>query len=227
MDISPQPKHGNFFVALSRPACAIGRAKSVRFSSLGGCNLRCPTCHNASIAYGDLSRLPALCHEEVLRQIKKNRKWLDGLVLSGGEATILPALEELLFSLSTLGLPLKIDTNGMNPAAVKMALQHDFVQLIAVDVKGPWKKYPTLCGGAVSSRQARTNLEQIFSVASVVPERFTFRCTKVPDLTREDIRTVKTYLPSGFSLQVQGYSRPGHLSAVTGSSKTCNQEKHE
>jgi pyruvate formate lyase activating enzyme len=202
-----------------------GKISAVLF--FGGCNLRCPTCHNASIAYGDLSRSPALCHAGVLRQIKKNRKWLDGLVLSGGEATILPALEELLLSLSTLGLPLKIDTNGMNPAAVKMALKHDFVQLVAVDVKGPWEKYPNLCGGAVSSRQGRTNLEQIFSMASVIPERFTFRCTKVPDLTREDIRTVKSYLPPGLSLKVQGYFKPGHLSAVTGSGKTCYQGKNE
>ncbi len=183
-----------------------GKVAAVLF--FGGCNLRCPTCHNASIAW-DPSKTEPLDHIEFLRRIQKNKKWLDGLVLTGGEVTILPGLEDLLRSLSAIGLPIKIDTNGLRPESIRMALTHDHIKKIAVDVKGPWDKYPHLCGGVINTRHVRNCAGKVFQMAIDCPEKFIFRCTKVPDLNDHDIKTVRSYLPGGFELNVQKYVRPG------------------
>ncbi|WP_028575301.1 radical SAM protein [Desulfonatronovibrio hydrogenovorans] len=182
-----------------------GKVSAVLF--FGGCNLRCPTCHNSSIAWNP-SNTPILDHQSLLKRIGKNRKWLDGLVLSGGEVTILPGFEDLLQTISLLGLPVKIDTNGLKPEAISLALKYDCIHKIAVDVKGPWDKYPNLCGGAISSGRARGCASRVFRMAQACPERFMFRCTRVPGLTEDDIRTVSSYLPGGFELNVQKYIRP-------------------
>lgn len=179
-----------------------GKVSAVLF--FGGCNLRCPTCHNAAFAW-DTSKGVCIDHLKVIRTIQKNKKWLDGLVLSGGEVTILPGFQELLQALSSIGLPLKIDTNGQSPEAVLMALKQKAVHKIAVDVKGPWHKYPHLCGGVVSSGQAKARAAEIFSLAQGCPERFMFRCTRVPGLTNDDVNMVRSYLPRGFELNVQNY----------------------
>jgi pyruvate formate lyase activating enzyme len=182
-----------------------GKVSAVLF--FGGCNLRCPTCHNASFAW-DPSKTEPLDHITLLKSIHKNRKWLDGLVLTGGEVTILPDFENLLRILSSTGLPIKIDTNGLNPGAINMALKQGHIKKIAVDVKGPWEKYPSLCGGLISTRRIRTCAGKVFQMALNCPDKFMFRCTQVPGLNDDDIKIVRSYLPRGFELNVQKYVKP-------------------
>ncbi len=183
-----------------------GKVSAVLF--FAGCNLRCPTCHNASIAWNPHRSRP-VDHKSILQQILKNRKWLDGLVLTGGEVTILPGLDDFLKTLSLTGLPIKLDTNGLKPGSVKMALKHGFIEKIAVDIKGPWEKYPHLCGGLISSSRIMSCASKIFKMAVSSPERFMFRCTMVPGLDSSDLRVVRSYLPRGFELRVQKYLPPG------------------
>lgn len=182
-----------------------GRVSAVLF--FGGCNLRCPTCHNSSIAWGPFNTDP-LDYKIITERIFKNRKWLDGIVLSGGEVTILPGFEGLLRTLAATGLPIKIDTNGLRPEAIKLALKYSHVRKVAVDVKGPWEKYPHLCGGAVNAQQISICAGKLFELAEKCPEKFMFRCTKVPDLSQEDLQAVRSYLPSNFELNVQKYVTP-------------------
>ncbi|WP_457570761.1 anaerobic ribonucleoside-triphosphate reductase activating protein, partial [Desulfovulcanus sp.] len=182
-----------------------GKVTAVLF--FGGCNLRCPTCHNARLAWEPQS-LPPLDWGEVLKKIDQDKTWLDGLVITGGEPTILPGLEQVLSRLKEFDLPLKMDTNGLRPDVVKLVLEKDLVQVVAVDVKGPWEKYPQLTGNKVSSQKAQECLEALFDMAKKYPTRFIFRCTKVPDLTEEDIHKARSYLPKGFELREQTYIEP-------------------
>ncbi len=179
-----------------------GMTSAVLF--FGGCNLRCPTCHNALLARHP-EKFPALDKDDILRRIAQNRKWLDGLVLTGGETTVLPGISLIVQDLWKTGLPLKLDTNGMRPDIVRAALKFAHVRMIAVDIKGPWEMYPKLSGGAVSPEQARKSIEELLQMARKQPERFTFRCTRVPGLNDKDIRTVASYLPEGLTLKLQEY----------------------
>ncbi|MFO8031730.1 MAG: anaerobic ribonucleoside-triphosphate reductase activating protein [Desulfohalobiaceae bacterium] len=188
-----------------------GRVSCVLF--LGGCNLACPTCHNWQLAQ-DFGQLPIIPKDSLFAHLQSRQDWLDGVVISGGEPTCCPGLDCMLQELAAVGLPIKLDTNGLDPATIKDLLIRDLVQLIAVDVKGPWPKYPLLSGGKCSAEQAESALEQIFALSKEYPQRFYFRCTKVPALNSEDIEETRSYLPQGFELHPQDYVPPAQNEAA-------------
>ena len=179
-----------------------GRVSAVLF--MGGCNLRCPTCHNAGLAWNP-EQYPRISKSAVSNFIQARSSWLDGLVISGGEPTHVPGLASLVQEISTFGLPIKLDTNGFQPDTVRFVLDHNLIQAVAVDVKGPWSKYPRLTGNRCSPQQAQKALQAIFSLAQCFPESFSFRCTAVPELTLDDLEKTQGLLPAGFSLTIQSY----------------------
>ena len=80
----------------------------------GGCNLRCPFCHNALLVTR-LEESPALTQDEVLSFLASRRKLLDGMVLSGGEPLLQPGVVDFLAEVRELGFSIKVDTNGCYP----------------------------------------------------------------------------------------------------------------
>ena len=182
-----------------------GRPCAVIF--LGGCNLRCPTCHNFELAW-TMERLPVVPDWKVRVFLAERRRWLMGVTVTGGEPTMAPGLGELLWELNKLELPVKLDSNGMRPDVVAELLDQGLVHTFAVDVKGPYAKYPALTGNAVDEALARANMERIFALAESRPESFYFRLTRVPGLTDDDVRQARGYLPEGFSLTIQDYVPP-------------------
>lgn len=181
---------------------------------LGGCNLRCPTCHNAGLAW-DMENLPLLTQASLRVFLAKRKRWLSGITVTGGEPTAVPGVGTILHELAASGLPIKLDTNAMLPEAVELMLAEGLVSLFAVDVKGPFDKYPALTGGAVSEHDARRNLSRIFALAEARPEAFFFRTTKVPLLDEHDLDTVRGMLPAGFSLTTQDFKPPRRPHALT------------
>ncbi|WP_461209012.1 anaerobic ribonucleoside-triphosphate reductase activating protein [Desulfocurvus sp. DL9XJH121] len=183
-----------------------GRASCVLF--VGGCNLHCPTCHNGGMAWRP-ARYPVVPRERVLSYLERRKIWLDGITVTGGEPSIVGDIAGLLADLGRVGLPIKMDSNGMRPDVLESILNAGLVQVFAVDVKGPWDKYPALTGDAVSAEEARKAMEGVFALAERRPESFYFRTTKVPLLTAEDLDAVRASLPAGFSLTEQTYVPPG------------------
>ena len=163
---------------------------------LGGCNLLCPTCHNHQLAWKPTT-VPTVPRADILGYLQKKSRWLDGITVTGGEPSIVPGLASLLAELRGLGLPIKMDSNGMRPDVISGLLEKDLVQAFAVDVKGPWHEYKTL-----------TALERIFDLAKKHPARFYFRCTQVPGISDADLEIVRGQLPAGFSLRVQTFIPP-------------------
>lgn len=194
-----------------------GRNVCVLF--FGGCNLACPTCHNARIAWAPDS-VPSLTRAEVLGFLKARASWLDGVVVTGGEAACVPQLAEVLEEIASFDLPVKLDTNGMLPDVVERLLDRELVAAVAVDVKGPWRLYPALtgltglpglpglAGGCADPDTAARNLGRMFAMAAHRPGAFQFRCTTVPLLTPEDIEETRRQLPAGFELTLQPYKEP-------------------
>ncbi len=182
-----------------------GKISAVLFFS--GCNFACPTCHNWQLAQeGHL--LPALAWEEVVSKLKKDQKWLEGVVLTGGEVTLLPYLEELCRELKKLGYLVKVDSNGFKPQVLEKLLALDLVDLLAIDVKGPFEKYSALTGKKVSVEEVKANFTSIFALAQKYPHKFYFRLTKVPLLTEKDMELTRQYLPPNFTLHLQEYINP-------------------
>jgi len=181
-----------------RPCCVV---------FLGGCNLRCPTCHNAALAW-DMDSQPQLPLARLKAFLSSRARWLSGITVSGGEPTNVSGIGMILHEIAAFGLPIKLDTNGMRPDVVEALLAEGLVELFSVDVKGPLDQYPALTGEAVSERDARNSLARIFALAEGRPGAFAFRTTLVPQLSEADITTVRGLLPAGFTLATQDYKPP-------------------
>ena len=138
----------------------------------GGCDLRCPFCHNALLVTR-LTESPVLTEDEVLEFLKKRQGLLDGVVLSGGEPLLQPGaadflamvrqmgfgvaitggepllrreLPALLRSIKELGYAVKLDTNGFHPQALAEILERGLVDYVAMDIKNRREKYGDTCG---------------------------------------------------------------------------------
>ena len=82
------------------------------------CNFRCEYCHNWNtlIAANDNEDL---IFDDILSFLKKRVGILDGVVISGGEPTLMPNLEEKIRAIRELDYSIKLDTNGTHPEVIK------------------------------------------------------------------------------------------------------------
>lgn len=111
---------------------------------LGGCDFRCPFCHNGELV---LSPAPAqLSQEELLAFLRKRRGMLDGVCVTGGEPLLRPDLQQLLEAIKALGYPVKLDTNGSHPRALIDLAERRLVDYVAMDVKNSPTLYPLTVG---------------------------------------------------------------------------------
>ena len=88
----------------------------------GGCNLRCPFCHNALLVTR-LAETPEIPEQEVLDFLASRRGLLDGVVLTGGEPLLQPDAADFLRKVRELGFAVKLDTNGTNPDMLEALAQ--------------------------------------------------------------------------------------------------------
>lgn len=129
---------------------------------LSGCNFRCPYCHAPHLV-NPAENMETIPLEAVMGYLKKNRSWVDGVVISGGEPTIHSGLKELLRQLKALGLKIKLDTNGTNPALLEDFIKEGLLDCIAMDVKAPLeeKNYREVAGAACNVQDLKRSIKII------------------------------------------------------------------
>lgn len=110
----------------------------------GGCNLRCPFCHNASLV--QTPTIYVSSEEDVLQYLQKRKGVLDGVCVTGGEPLLQPDLIPFLQKVKDMGFLLKLDTNGSLPAKLKQVLETGLLDYIAMDVKNSKEGYPLAIG---------------------------------------------------------------------------------
>ena len=111
---------------------------------LGGCDFRCPFCHNYALADGSA---PALLDEGALFAfLERRRGLLDGVAITGGEPCLRPDLPELMARIRAMGYAVKLDTNGAHPGRLAEVLGRGLADYVAMDVKNSPEKYAATCG---------------------------------------------------------------------------------
>jgi pyruvate formate lyase activating enzyme len=178
-----------------------GRIAAVLF--LGGCNFRCPFCHNAELVL-EPHRVPSIPLAGVLERLRPLRGWVDGVVVSGGEPTLSPRLSELLGRLRAAGFEIKLDTNGSRPEVLARLFARRLVQAVEMDVKAPLEPgaYTRLAGVPARVEFIRASLDLIG--LSGLPHRF--RTTYVPGLIDAGaIARLRQTLPEGSPFVVQAF----------------------
>ncbi len=163
-----------------------GRVSSVIF--LPECNFRCPFCYNKSLVLQPES-MPTIDFERIEKYLETNKKWIDGVVITGGEPTKHESLPLLSSKLKKMALPIKLDTNGTNPAMIRKLITDRLVDYVALDVKAPLTedKYSLATGVKVASF-----LEKITETIQMLLENsveYEFRTTVVP--TVHDVEDVE------------------------------------
>ncbi len=111
---------------------------------LGGCDFRCPFCHNGELLDGSA---PAVMDDgELLRFLKGRQGLLDGVAITGGEPLLRKELPDLLRAIRALGFAVKVDTNGNHPEALEGLLREKLVDYVAMDIKNSPDKYALTVG---------------------------------------------------------------------------------
>lgn len=141
-----------------------------------GCNLRCPYCYNWRIV---VDPKPPFLNEETAIQILEERKrYVDAVVVTGGEPTIHKELPRFLKRLKEKGFAVKLDTNGLNAKVLEECLP--YVDYVALDLKTSPEKY-SLVGAKETTELMRTI--EILKAGKV---EYEFRTTAVPKLVEEE-----------------------------------------
>jgi pyruvate formate lyase activating enzyme len=146
----------------------------------GGCNFRCPFCHNSDLVLNH-DRLLDIPEEQILGNLRKFRKWIDRVVVTGGEPTLqkgLPVFAELL---KREGYKVKLDTNGSHPEVIKDLVSAGLIDCIAMDIKGPITGYDRWCGTTVDRDKIEESID--FIIGGRIDHEF--RMTVVPFLHKE------------------------------------------
>lgn len=108
-----------------------GKVAAVVFTQ--GCNLRCPYCHNPELLAENVPG--TVLWEDVWNYLQSRHRHLDGVVISGGEPLLQPDIEDVMLAIRSLGLSIKLDTNGTFPDKLEMLIQDNLIDYVAMDIK--------------------------------------------------------------------------------------------
>lgn len=107
----------------------------------GGCNFRCPYCHNGHLVHNKGINLGEF---EILQFLKSRKGIIDSVVISGGEPTLHKELPAFIKRLKDLDFKVKLDTNGTNPGMLNELIAKSLIDYIAMDIKQTFLKYNTI-----------------------------------------------------------------------------------
>lgn len=139
-----------------------------------GCPLSCYYCHNKHIL--DVQNL--IEENVVFEYLNKRKNLVDAVVISGGEPTIQPDLENFIVKLKNFNLKIKLDTSGINPQIVKKLIEKKLVDYVAMDLKCLPKNYKKICKQDIDI----SNIEQTIKILINSDIDYEFRTTLVPEI---------------------------------------------
>lgn len=119
-----------------------GRVACTLFA--GGCNFRCPFCHNAGLVLGGVTE--SYSEDEILDYLSKRKGLLDGVCITGGEPLLRPDLKEFIIKVRALGYAVKLDTNGSLPERLYELIEEGLIDYVAMDVKSSMAGYGRAVG---------------------------------------------------------------------------------
>jgi pyruvate formate lyase activating enzyme len=125
-----------------------------------GCGFRCPYCHNPELV--DPARFgPEVPWSEIRSFLRARSGRIEGVVVTGGEPTVHADLPALLAELRSMGLRIKLDTNGSHPAMLRALLSARLVDFVAMDVKAPLERYQNVVRADVDTEAILSSIKLI------------------------------------------------------------------
>ena len=189
----------------------------------GGCNFRCPFCHNAPLVLPEeLNRDNE--EEQVLAFLKRRVGVLDGVAITGGEPLLHKDMPAFLEKIRAMGYKIKLDTNGSFPDRLEEIVKDGLVDRVAVDIKNSPALYAKTVG------LERFDLKPIertkdFLLSGVV--EYEFRTTVVKGLhTRESLIEAAQWIAGAKEYYLQQFKDSGHVLDIGGLGAFDGDEMH-
>jgi len=169
---------------------------------LGGCDFRCPFCHNFELAEGKAP--PVMEAEELLRFLAGRRGLLDGVAITGGEPLLREENLDLLREIRALGYPVKLDTNGTHPDRLRRALAEGLAQYVAMDIKNSPARYAQTVG---LPKMDLAPVRQSVELLKNGETEYEFRTTVVAELHDDDsIREIGEWIHGAARYYLQQFT---------------------
>lgn len=179
----------------------------------GGCNFRCPFCHNAALVLPELSE-GGEGVGAALDFLRKRRGILDAVVVSGGEPLMQRGLEDFLKSVRSLGYRIKLDTNGSFPERLRALAEEGLVDRVAMDIKNSPALYAQTVGVELADISAIERSKSFLLGGGVDCE---FRTTVVKGLhTRESLMEAARWIEGAKEYYLQQFRNSGQLIDASG-----------
>lgn len=174
----------------------------------GGCNLRCPFCHNALLVT-KLTDTDIIPTESVFSYLEKRKGILDGVAITGGEPLLQPDIASFIRKIKNMGYAVKLDTNGAYPAKLRDLVEEGIVDYVAMDVKNCKEKYGETVG--IPNFNVSKIEESIKFLMSGKVD-FEFRTTVVKEFhTVEDIEKLSEWINGAPKYYLQNFTDSGNL----------------
>ena len=175
----------------------------------GGCNLRCPYCHNARLVTAPAEARERYEEQEVLDFLSSRRGLVDGVVLSGGEPLLHEGLSDFAVRVKAMGFAVKLDTNGCYPQRLRALLETGSIDYVAMDIKNSLSKYPLTVG--VLDFDAAP-VEESAALLMDGPTDYELRTTLVRELhTQADLLSIAHWLKGARRYFLQNFTDSGEL----------------
>lgn len=193
----------------------------------GGCNFRCPFCHNAPLVLPE--RLAQdTTEQEVLDFLRKRRGVLDGVAVTGGEPLLHKDIGDFLGKVKELGFMVKLDTNGSFPDRLIELAEAGLVDRVAMDVKNAPALYAHTVG-LDKLDMAAIEKSRDFLLSGKID--YEFRTTVVKGLhTRESIEQAAQWIAGAKEYYLQQFKDSGdvlHIEGLSAFGETEMQELRE
>lgn len=167
----------------------------------GGCNFRCPYCHNSELLPPDTPSLYS--GEEILSFLSRRKGILEGVCITGGEPLLHRDLPDFIRRIRSLGYLVKLDTNGTNPSGLNALLEEGLLDYVAMDIKNSPEKYGKTAGRPGLSLEPVKTSARLLMGGSVPYE---FRTTVSRELhSTEDFRIIASWLAGCRAYYIQNY----------------------
>jgi len=190
----------------------------------GGCNFRCPFCHNAPLVLPELVS-EDITEDEVLGFLKKRIGVLDGVAITGGEPLLHKNIDGFLAEIHAMGYKIKLDTNGSFPEHLISIVNAGLVDRIAMDIKNS----PALYGKTVGiENYDLTNVEKSKNFLLEGHIDYEFRTTVAKGLhTKESLTEAAKWINGAKEYYLQQFKDSGNVIDINGLSAFDEKEMHE
>ncbi len=174
----------------------------------GGCNFRCPFCHNASLALRP-GEVNAIDEEEFFSFLAKRRGILEGVCVTGGEPMLMPDLEAFLERIKLFGYSVKLDTNGSFPEKLAHLVEAGLLDKVAVDIKNSPEGYSKTVG---IENYDLTPILKTVEYLKADHVDYEFRTTVVKELhSASDFESIGRWIEGAKAYYLQGFIDSGDL----------------